>query len=153
MVVLCLCRSASALRLDLQATLDERRQATVHKALLDEVVKVLGTLPSSALPHASQIAGSAKCIAALAESGSTDSLDVARTSNRMGCTGDTGKSQINPPVPSMGPEHLAWGGIDVVVFARHSGLLVTATADAVRVQYPPDSGPWCGSETGLVCTK
>lgn len=119
----------------------------MHKVLLEEVVKVIGTLPRSALPPASQMAVGASCIAALADTGTTQNLGVAQAANHVECTGN---NQVQAPVASMGPEHLAWGGIDVVVFARHSGLLVTATADAIRVQYPPESGPWCGSENGLV---
>lgn len=133
----------------MQATLDERRQATVHKALLHQIVTIIANLPISALDTAAKQSSAASEIAALSGSGTSDLLDQP-SPKRVGINGGgTGNNLAPSPAHGLGSEHLAWGGVDVVVFVRHQGLLLTAAASATRVQHPPDTGSWYGTAIHL----
>lgn len=131
----------------LQATLDERRLATMQRALLEKVQQMVDSLPSVETAHPKQ-ASSAADVVSLAESGNVHLLDVAAADVAAADAAQAPGLASMPDsmlVDGIGPERIAWGGLDIVVFVRHDGLLLPAALDGMRVQYPPDRGPWCES--------
>lgn len=124
----------------------------MHQALLQHIVKLVSNLPVDAVvpgtldnfdaAEISRLVTSGELFKNHATSGKNDHSTAVGSGNRSAW-----------PIDGMGPDYLAWGGADIVVFVRHNGLLISGTADVVRVQHPPGNGPWCGFESPETAAK
>jgi hypothetical protein len=123
----------------LQATLDEQRQAMVHKVMLDNLQKTFSGFPQSVPSTVGIGVEKLPDVSSLATSGDTLLLQAAALGTCMQGDGEGNTMAISTAV---GRQDVVWGGSDIVVFARHGGLLVAANDVVTQIQYPAGNGSW-----------